>query len=127
MKTGNCECGAVQFQSQGPWRAVTACHCGQCRKSSGDFWAATAVPDAALEITKSDTLVWYRSSEFAQRGFCNACGSSLFYKRDGVDFTSIGAGCVDGASGLSIAKHIFVADKGDYYDICDGLPQVEQY
>ena len=70
------------------------------------------MPDAALEITKSDTLVWYRSSDFAKRGFCNACGSSLFYKRDGVDFTSIGAGCVDGASGLSIAKHIFVADQG---------------
>ena len=78
-------------------------------------------------ITKSDTLTWYRSSDFAQRGFCNACGSSVFYKRDGVDFTSIGAGCVDGPSGLKTAKHIFMDDKGDYYDVTDGLPQVARY
>ena len=127
MKTGSCECGAVQFQSEGPWRAVTACHCGQCRKSSGNYWTATAVPTEALDITKSETLQWYRSSDFAQRGFCNACGSSLFYKRDGVDFTSIGAGCVDGASGLTLEKHIFMDDKGDYYEIADGVEQIAKY
>lgn len=127
MKTGSCECGSVQFQSKGPWRAVTACHCGQCRKSSGNYWAATAVPTEALEITQDATLTWYRSSDHAQRGFCSACGSSLFYKRDAADFTSIGAGCVDGETGLSIAQHIFVKDKGDYYDIADGIQQIEQY
>lgn len=127
MKTGSCECGALKFQSEGPWRDVTSCHCGQCRRSSGHYWAATAVPTDALQITKSNTLTWYRSSEFAQRGFCSACGSSVFYKRDGVNFTSIGAGCVDAPSGLKTAKHIFIDDKGDYYDVADGLPQVAQY
>jgi hypothetical protein len=127
MKTGSCECGAVQFRSEGPWRAITACHCGQCRKSSGNYWAATAVPTDMLEITKSDALKWYWSSDTAQRGFCTECGSSLFYKRNGVNFTSIGAGCIDGASGLTLAKHIFMDDKGDYYEIVDGVEQVAQY
>jgi hypothetical protein len=30
-------------------------------------------------------------------------------------------------TGTHIEKHIFVADKGDYYDITDGLPQVTGY
>jgi hypothetical protein len=80
-----------------------------------------------LEVTKSDSLKWYRSSDFTQRGFCVECGSSLFYKRDGADFTSIGAGSVDGASGLTLAKHIFMDDKGDYYDIADGIEQVVKF
>jgi hypothetical protein len=32
-------------------------------------------------------------------------------------------GTIDGATGLRLQRHIFVADKGDYYDIADGLPQ----
>lgn len=30
---------------------------------------------------------------------------------------------IDGPTGLTLREHIFVADKGDYYDIADGLPQ----
>jgi hypothetical protein len=55
----------------------------------------------------------------AQRGFCGRCGSSLFWKRDGQAVTSICAGSIDGPTGLRIAGHIFVADKGDYYSIGD--------
>ncbi len=35
-------------------------------------------------------------------------------------------GAIDTPTGVRLAKHIFVADKGDYYDIEDGLPQSEQ-
>ncbi|KIN75260.1 Glutathione-dependent formaldehyde-activating, GFA [Sulfitobacter noctilucae] len=36
------------------------------------------------------------------------------------------SGTIDGATGISTAKHIYVADKGDYYDIADNLPQHDQ-
>ena len=32
-------------------------------------------------------------------------------------------GTFDTPTGTTLAKHIFVAGKGDYYDIADGLPQ----
>ena len=32
-------------------------------------------------------------------------------------------GAFDKPTGTRIAKHIFVADKGDYYEIGDGVPQ----
>jgi hypothetical protein len=35
----------------------------------------------------------------------------------------VALGCLDDELGLKIAKHIFVADKGSYYEIDDGAPQ----
>ena len=36
---------------------------------------------------------------------------------------SFALGALDGPTGLRLEKHIFTADKGDYYDIADDLPQ----
>lgn len=108
-------------------RPSVACHCTQCRKASGHYWSATQVPSDRLTLTKSDGLKWYQSSPTARRGFCSVCGSSLFWEMDGEGATSIGTGIIDGDTGLRTEKHIFVADKGDYYEIADGLPQKEQH
>jgi len=119
---GSCLCGGVSFEISGALRPVVACHCGQCRKTSGHFWAATQVDDDQLRLKCDETLQWFRSSGTAKRGFCNACGSSLFWQMDGEGKTSIGAGVFE-TTDLETVKHIYVKDKGDYYDIADGLPQ----
>lgn len=124
---GGCMCGAVRFRSEGPWRDIALCHCSQCRKTSGHFWAASATPTVALEIEEDGDLVWYKSSDAAERGFCAACGSSLFYRRFGTDMTSVGAGCLASTGPLAAYRHIFTADKGDYYAITDDIPQFEVY
>jgi hypothetical protein len=49
----------------------------------------------------------------------------LFWKHRALDTISVMAGAFDRPSGLSGQSHIFVGDKGDYYTICDGLPQFE--
>ena len=120
---GSCLCGAISFSVAGPLRDVIICHCTQCRKSSGHVWAATQADTTDIKIDDPSSLIWFRSSASAERGFCATCGSSLFWRTDGATKTSIGAGCLD-ATGLSTAKHIYVNDKGDYYDIADGLPQL---
>lgn len=122
MQKGSCLCRGVTFEINGEMRPVVACHCGQCRKTSGHFWAATQVADNDLKLTCEETLQWYRSSGTARRGFCNHCGASLFWRMDGEEKTSIGAGCLDGDTGLTTAKHIYSADKGDYYALDDGTP-----
>ena len=53
----------------------------------------------------------------ARRGFCNRCGGNLFWEPVGEDRVSITAGTLDGATGLSIERHIYVEDAGDYYDV----------
>ena len=66
-------------------------------------------------------MTWYRSSDTARRGFCGTCGSNLFWDGAGSHL-SIFAGTLEGATGLRLAGHIFCADKGDYYDLSDGVP-----
>ena len=125
--TGSCECGAVVFELSGKLRDVVACHYGPCRKTSGHYWAATSVPTPQLYLSKSKGLSWYRPSDVARRGFCKDCGSSLFYQLDDEGRTSVGAGALDWATGLRTAKHIFVKDKGDYYDIDYQAAQIARY
>ena len=117
MKTGSCLCRAVTFELHGQLRPILACHCTQCRKTSGHYFAATALDRRQLRITRRDGLGWYRSSDRARRGFCSTCGSSLFWREDGAESISVAAGAIDGATGLHLEKHIYEADKGDYYRV----------
>jgi hypothetical protein len=41
------------------------------------------------------------------------------------DWTSVALGSLNGKTDLRLERHIFVAHKGDYYEIGDGLPQNE--
>jgi hypothetical protein len=123
---GSCLCGAVRFAVSGPLRGVVYCHCSQCRKQSGHYYAATNVADDDLTVEGSEKITWYRASPYARRGFCSVCGSALFWKHNTSDEISVMAGAFEQPSGLMAEAHIFVVDKGDYYDITDGLPQFER-
>ncbi len=123
-RTGSCLCGGVRYQVAGPLRHVIACHCGQCRKTSGHYVAATQAALADVTIT-GETLGWYRSSPEAERGFCTRCGGNLFWRPGAGGRISIFAGTLDGPTGLRMTEQIHVADKGDYYDLpdCRIVPQ----
>jgi len=124
---GQCDCGAVAFEVTGARADISVCHCGQCRRTSGHCWAATNAPFDQVKFTNDAGLKWYTSSDWAKRGFCKDCGSSLFYRMNSEAGIGIAAGCFDGPTGFKVAKHIFVADKGDYYDIADDAPQIAKY
>ena len=118
--TGHCLCGEIRFHgTYDAGHGLKACHCSQCRRWSGHVWAA--ILPRTLEIEGEPK--WFRASDIARRGFCGDCGSSLFWQRDGSPVIDVAAGAIDMPSGLQLQGHIFVADKGDYYQIADGLPQ----
>lgn len=124
---GGCLCGGVRYTVSGPLRSIIACHCEQCRRTSGHFAAMTSAPSANIAINSAQPLRWFRSSETAERGFCATCGSNLFWRPVGSDRMSITAGTLDTPTGLGIEKHIFAAAKSDYYQIEDGRPQRDQW
>jgi hypothetical protein len=121
---GGCLCGAVRYEVRGTLRSIVMCHCTQCRRMTGHVMAATAARCADFRLLTDGGLEWYASSAEARRGFCAHCGSTLFWQGGGRDYISIAAGTLDDSSGLAVACHIFVADKGSYYQIEDGRPQV---
>ncbi len=129
---GHCLCGKVTFSIIGDLVQPIACHCTQCRQWSGHYWVSTYCDrDQFTFKTGEDHVKWYNSSDFARRGFCDSCGSSLFYETPGIEkwkhLISISASCFDNPTGLKLREHIFCADKGDYYDITDDLPQKAQH
>ena len=121
---GSCMCGQVTYQVNGVLRPITACHCIQCRKSSGHYSAATSTANENLKI-QGDSLKWFKSSEVASRGFCGTCGSNLFWRPVGKGRTSIFTGSIDGPTELKTENQIFVESKGDYYELPD-VPVIEQ-
>ena len=123
MHRGSCLCGAVTFAVSTALPAPDACHCTQCRKSSGHYFVSTDVPRPAVTIEGEDHLTWYRSSDKVRRGFCRTCGASLFWDPLQRDWIGIAMGAFDQPTETRLAIHVFVADKGDYYEISDGLPQ----
>lgn len=126
MPKGSCLCGAVGFEVAGPLSPPDACHCTQCRRQSGHYWASTDVPRDALTLRGEDKVSWYQSSDRVRRGFCATCGSVLFWERAGWDKIGIAMGAFDLPTATQLHVHIFVADKGDYYEIGDGVPQYER-
>src|SRR5688572_17878157 len=105
--TGSCLCGAVSYEVEGPLREVIGCHCTQCRKQTAHYMAATAAKRDKFRIVKDEGRRWYRSPDMAARGFCQICGSTLFWQGKGRDYVAIAAGSVDGETGQRIAFHIF--------------------
>jgi hypothetical protein len=120
---GSCLCGAVSFEIAGELATPAACHCAMCRRNHGALGVYTSAPANRVTLGGTDHLKWFRSSDGAERGFCRTCGSKLFWRKVGGSDLDITMGSLDGPTGIKVSKHIWVAFKGDYYDIADRLPQ----
>lgn len=123
MRKGSCLCGAVRFTIGGELGPVSFCHCRMCRRWHGAPGPYAEARREDVRFDAPDALQWYQSSSFSRRGFCRHCGSSLFWERLGGPTLDVVVGALDEPTGLRAEKHIYVAHKGDWYDIADGLPQ----
>ena len=123
---GGCLCGAVRYEVRGKLRDALVCHCSMCQRTHGAPAPYSAARNDDLRLVEARGLKWYRSSENAERGFCQCCGASLFWRPISADYTAIACGTLDQPSGVKSVAHIFLMDKGDYYTLTDGLPQFER-
>jgi hypothetical protein len=119
-RTGQCLCGAVSFVARGVQPDKTsACHCGMCLRWAGGPWISMFVE--SIDVSKDEGLTWTQTSTLAQRGFCSACGSSLFWrltaegKYQGT--TSVSLGCLDDKTGVRLIKEWFIDNKPDAYSL----------
>ncbi|MEM9199512.1 MAG: GFA family protein [Pseudomonadota bacterium] len=110
-RSGKCLCGAVRYRFASTEDSIGACHCEMCRRFSGGvFMTIDAVP-GSLEITGAQNITVYKSSDWAERGFCKICGAGLFYRvtipgpYQGV--TMMTAGTLDDLSGLPWASEVY--------------------
>lgn len=120
---GGCYCGKVRYSARLPGPGLIECHCTQCRRQAGHRYAAAITSAGNVEVEGGEGVTWFRASSEAERGFCATCGSHLFWKSTQNEDFGLLAASIEDAPALRLAKHIFVEDKGSYYEIADGLPQ----
>ena len=123
--TGGCACGALRYQAAGPVKAVDSCHCGQCRRACGAspvVWATVA--RAGFRWVAGEPRV-FQSSDHGERGFCEHCGSPLFFRStrwpEDIDLT---VGSLDEPDACAPERESFVQDKLSWVRSDPALPQL---
>ncbi|OJY65947.1 MAG: aldehyde-activating protein [Sphingobium sp. 66-54] len=95
IATGGCQCGAVRYRTTQLLDNAHICHCRMCQKAVGNLFAAlVGAPNDRLEWTRG-TPATFASSDLAERGFCAACGTPLFYHGKDSPRTGLTIGSLD--------------------------------
>ena len=120
---GHCLCGAVGFSCPDA-REIGACHCGYCRRwSGGPLLAVHCGPE--VTFTGSEHITVYASSEWAERAFCNRCGSHLYYKLLATGEYFIPAGAFE-SDDFEITSQIYIDNKPGYYALANQTPMLTE-
>lgn len=111
---GACLCGSVKLTTKSASPTVGACHCSICRQwTGGPYMAVDCGTD--VSFSSEENIGLFASSEWAERGFCKKCGSSLFYKLKASGQYIISAGILELESELDFDHQVFIDEKPDYY------------
>lgn len=113
--SGQCMCGAVSLTAEPDVAELHACHCEMCRRWTGSAFVEVDVKPAGLRV--DGPVKRFASSSWAERAWCDSCGSTLWYKvtLPGHERYSVSAGLFDNAGGLHLAKEIYIDSKPDGY------------
>ncbi len=122
--SGGCLCGAVRYSASRVMRDASTCHCRMCQRQSGaPFMAFVTVPRSAFAVTGE--IRRYRSSPYAQRGFCPVCGSALTFEYDHEpDRVGITLPSLDDPEALPPAMHWGIESQLSWVHLADGLPRM---
>ena len=123
---GGCLCGTVRYRAVSPPIRAVICHCPMCRRHSG-------APALAFVHFRVEDFAWvrgaparYRSSAFAERGFCAACGSTLsMHEAVLPDRVQVAAGSLDAPQRVRIDDHVWTRHQLPWLRLDDGLPHFE--
>ena len=115
---GSCLCGAVRLSVDEFDRHLGACHCGMCRKWGGGPLLAVDC-GTQVQIDGEEHVTAYDSSEWAQRGFCNRCGTHLFYRLKENNQYVVPIGLFDNHPAVSFDGQIFIDEKPEYYEFAN--------
>ena len=117
---GKCLCGCVELQVElpDPEIEMAACHCSMCRTWLGG--PMLAIDSGVLKtITGESNIRRYKSSDWAERGFCKQCGTSLFYYLAPAKQYHFPVGLLDESAQFEMNLEIFVEEKPDYYSFAN--------
>jgi hypothetical protein len=116
---GACHCGAISVTVPADSVGVVACHCGDCQKLHGNFFAMLAVDRSQATWSGEENIRWYSSSAKARRSFCAQCGSRLSKDPQGSPKVLVSVGLFDKTLPRHVIKHVFSEAKPAWYEIAE--------
>lgn len=119
MVKGNCLCGKAQVTADFMKEKIIVCHCSMCLKqAAGPIFYSHKLLMTDYQFTKELPVAIFESSECAERGFCQSCGTFLFtrYKKDKSTYFNIE---LFDEIDKTISKEIHLKDKRDYYSLAN--------
>lgn len=122
--SGRCLCGAVTFTARDVERGLHVCHCSMCRRWTGGPSFSTHVGGVVFE--GDEHIARFQSSDWAERGFCKRCGTSLFYRLVEPDQYILHMGSFDDPSFFSVESEIYVDGKPPGYEIGGEHPRLTE-
>ena len=128
MVTGSCLCGAVRFSVRAIGIDIYKCHCSKCRKNFGGASSAAAfVGEADFRwIQGEDNLTKFELTPKYSKQFCVTCGSIAPARIPGRSIYWVPAGLFDDASGLQLARHVYVDSKAEWEVLDDELERLPE-
>lgn len=121
--TVHCLCGSVHMDVIVEKNRMIACHCRACRRWGGG--PLLAVHSATKPSIKDSAQVrTFSSSDWAERLFCEICGTHLFYRLKDKDFYLIPIGLFDAATDWPLEAQFFVDEKPDNYNFAETTPMM---
>ncbi len=129
MYTGQCLCGDIAFEYEGPLGPIDLCHCSRCRRTHGSaFSASVPVQKARFRLIRGeDAVSEFESRPGKYRAFCRRCGSRLYSRVDAIPgILRLSAGLINEPLEKGPARHLYVGSKSDWYSITDDIPQFDK-
>ena len=111
---GKCLCGAVSIRVRHDKPTIGACHCNICRRWGGGPFISLET-HTEPEVTGTENIKTYDSSEWAERGFCARCGTHLYYRLKSEPFYAIAAGLFEQARDWPFTLQVFIDQKPESY------------
>ena len=116
--TVQCLCKKITLKADAIKPHVGACHCKTCRKwGGGPFMELNCGAD--VEVEGAEHLQIFDSSEWAERGFCNKCGTHLFYRLKGTQEHMVPVGLFSDDANIEFGSQVFIDEKPAYYSFAD--------
>ena len=128
MIRGSCHCGAVRFEID-EVRALTHCHCTNCRKLTGAAFASYAHVEAEKFrfVAGEDMTDAYESAPGSFRQRCKACGCLTPGRAPYLKTVSVPAGLLDDDPVARPRLHVFTSSRAPWWTIADDLPQYDKW
>lgn len=117
-QSGSCLCGSVRVIAKPKNHSVGVCHCAMCRKWGGGPLFAVEC-ESAVSFEGAEFVSSFESSEWAERGFCQKCGTHLFYRLKQEGYYAIPVGLFDGKDEWKFAEQIFIDQKPAFYSFAE--------